>query len=193
MASIRKRGNTFQISVSLGYDTANDYAQRRKFFTFTPPPDTPPQKALKLAKQAAVDFERKVRGLPAFDENVKLSDLWAWYVENIAPRTLREHTFSVYKRVYRVHIEPVFGAVKLRDIAPARIDAMYTHLLKEGVVSTYYYVRDGYPFMEKLAKPVTHIYADIHVSIKTIRTLRQGNGTPSRDVCERLAHYMGEP
>jgi hypothetical protein len=51
MASIRKRGDTFQITVSMGVGV--DGLQIRKFDTFTPPKDINPKKARKLAEEHA--------------------------------------------------------------------------------------------------------------------------------------------
>lgn len=55
MATITKRGDTFRIKVSLGYDT--EHKQIIKSTTFKPPQGVTPKKAEKLAQQFAFDFE----------------------------------------------------------------------------------------------------------------------------------------
>ena len=71
MATINKRGNTFQIVVSLGLDVNGK--KIRKTTTYKPPENTTPKKAEKLAQEFAVEFERKCRGLSSLNENMRFS------------------------------------------------------------------------------------------------------------------------
>ena len=57
MPSIKKRGNSYRIMVSLGYGM--DGRQIRKNTTFTPPEDVTEGKALKLATAYAYEFEKE--------------------------------------------------------------------------------------------------------------------------------------
>lgn len=70
MATINKRGNTFQIVVSLGLDVNGK--KIRKTTTYKPPENTTPKKAEKLAQEFAVEFERKCKGLSSLNENMRL-------------------------------------------------------------------------------------------------------------------------
>ena len=56
MATITKRGNSFKIKVSLGYDS--NKKQILKTTTFRPPEGVTPKKAQKLAEEYAFEFER---------------------------------------------------------------------------------------------------------------------------------------
>ena len=60
MATITKRGETFRIKVSLGYDANGK--QIVKSTTFTPPIGATPKKAEKPANEYAFEFERHCKG-----------------------------------------------------------------------------------------------------------------------------------
>ena len=57
--SIRKRGNTYTITVSLGYDEQG--RQIRKNTTYTPPEGVTPKKAEKLAKEYDANVKHKLK------------------------------------------------------------------------------------------------------------------------------------
>ena len=74
MAAITKRGNTFQISVSMGYDT--DGKKIRKTTTFKPPANTTEKKAEKLAKEfvcVQIDMNEEKNGAICDAYNVAVS------------------------------------------------------------------------------------------------------------------------
>ena len=60
MATIAKRGNSFRIKVSLGYDINGK--QIIKSTTYTPPVGVSPKKGEKLALQYAFEFEQHCKG-----------------------------------------------------------------------------------------------------------------------------------
>ena len=194
MATITKRGETYLISVSLGYDTTEGggYKQRRKTLTFRPPAGVSPQKGRKLAEQAAMDFERKVKGLTAFNENMKLCDLWEWYNDNIAENRLRQHTLATYAHTWRMYIEPTLGNAKLKDIAPARIDALFMSLYKQGSVNTLYYIRPEIPLAELTERKLSYIADTFKVARQTVRYVMGGNGT-TKDAAEKIAAFLEMP
>ena len=80
MATITKRGDTFRIKVSLGYDT--EHKQIIKSTTFKPPQGVTPKKAEKLAQQFAFDFENRCKDYTELNENMRFSELADWYFEN---------------------------------------------------------------------------------------------------------------
>ena len=62
MATITKRGDTFRIKVSLGYDT--EHKQIIKSTTFKPPQGVTPKKAEKLAQQFAYALRTSAKTTP---------------------------------------------------------------------------------------------------------------------------------
>lgn len=119
MATITKRGDTFRIKVSLGYDT--EYKQIIKSTTFKPPQGVTPKKAEKLAQQFAFDFENRCKDYTELNENMRFSELTDWYFENYAPVELKPSTAYTYKSQYNNHIKPVIGNMKLKEITTPKL------------------------------------------------------------------------
>ena len=90
MAAINKRGDTFQIVVTLGRDTNGK--KIRKTTTYKPPENTTPKKAEKLAAEFAVEFERKCKGMTSLNENMRFVDMCEWFIDNYAKNELKEIT-----------------------------------------------------------------------------------------------------
>ncbi len=123
MATVKKRGNTFQITVSLGTDVHGK--KIRKTTTFKPPENTAPKKAEKLANEFAVDFERKCRGMTSLNENMRFVDMAVWFIENYAKNKLKEITAYNYERQIKNNLIPELGNMKLKDFTPAKITAFF--------------------------------------------------------------------
>lgn len=123
MATINKRGSTFQIVVSLGLDVNGK--KIRKTTTFRPPENTTPKKAEKLANEFAIEYERKCRGLSSLNENMRFSELAEWYIENYAKNKLKPITAYTYEGQIRNHLLPELGNMKLKDFTPAKITAFF--------------------------------------------------------------------
>ncbi len=119
MATITKRGDTFRIKVSLGYDT--EHKQIIKSTTFKPPQGVTPKKAEKLAQQFAFDFENRCKDYTELNENMRFSELADWYFENYAPVELKPSTAYTYKGQYNNHIKPVIGNMKLKEITSPKL------------------------------------------------------------------------
>ena len=113
MATINKRGNTFQIVVSLGLDVNGK--KIRKTTTYKPPENTTPKKAEKLAQEFAVEFERKCRGLSSLNENMRFSEMTEWYIDNYAKNKLKPITAYNYEKQIQNNLLPELGNIKLKD------------------------------------------------------------------------------
>ncbi|WP_294755315.1 site-specific integrase [uncultured Ruminococcus sp.] len=119
MATITKRGDTFRIKVSLGYDT--EHKQIVKSTTFKPPQGVTSKKAEKLAQQFAYDFENKCKDYTELNESMRFSELAGWYFENYAPIELKPSTAYTYNGQYKKHLKPVLGNMKLKDITTPKL------------------------------------------------------------------------
>jgi len=139
LASTRKRGDSFLITAYMGYETREkkdgsgvEYVQRKKTTTFTPPDGVTPGKAEKLAKEHAIKREDKIRGYVALDENKTLEELAEWYYKTVAPNTLKPNILLSYKNDVYMHIIPVIGREKLKNITPQMLDSLFRELQKSG-------------------------------------------------------------
>lgn len=126
MATLALRNGAYQIVVSLGYNEAG--RQIRKTSTFRIPEGTTPKKAEKLAKAYALEFEKKCKGFPDLNENMKFSELCEMYFQNYAPNRLKEITMYNYERQAKLHIMPVLGSMQLKKINPATLTNMFKKL-----------------------------------------------------------------
>ena len=141
MPSIKKRGDTFRIMVSLGYDIKG--RQIRKNTTFKPPLGVAPGKADKLAVAFAHEFEKKCQGMTNMNENLRFSELVLWYYEQIAPHKLKETTLNSTKYLIDTYVLPNIGHLKMKDISTSRIDELFNHLYKNGRKTVYYLLTEA--------------------------------------------------
>lgn len=130
MPSLTKRGNSYKIMVSLGYDASGK--QVRKTTTFVPPPEVTEGKGRKLAETYAHEFERHCRGMTNLGENMKFHELATWYYEEIAPNVLKDITIYSQTQLLKAYILPEIGHLKLRDIGTGRLDEFVNKLRKSG-------------------------------------------------------------
>ncbi len=72
MATIKKRGDSYRFTVSLGDDINGK--QLRKTMTWTPPEGMAPKKAENEAQRQAVLFEEKCRSGQVLDGGMKFAD-----------------------------------------------------------------------------------------------------------------------
>ena len=123
MATVNKRGNTYQIIVSLGLDVNGK--KIRKTTTFKPPENVTPRKADKLANDFAVEYEKKCKGMTSLKENMRFADMAEWFIENYAKNELKEITAYNYESQIKNHLLPELGNIKLKDFTPAKITAFF--------------------------------------------------------------------
>jgi len=108
-----------------------------KSTTFTPPPGVTEGKARKLAQEFAHEFERKCHGQAALRENMRLSEMCTWYMENYAANELKEISAYNYRAAIEHHILPALGNCKLKDLSPAMLTGFYKNLCQKqnGAIS----------------------------------------------------------
>ena len=140
MATIKKRGKSFQLIISCGYDSNGK--QIRKTRTFKPPEGVTEKKAVKLAERAAIEFENQYKNIPMLNENMKFSELTKLYIELYAQNALKPCTLYNYQTIIKSHFLPEFGSQRLKyinnttisrwlnslDIKPSTVHKMYTTL-----------------------------------------------------------------
>ena len=123
---IRKRGETYEFTVSAGFDGSGKHI--RNYTTFIAPEGVSETKADKLAIEAYMDFAKKAKGNKAFGENMKFNHLCDIYFTEYAPNKLKPVTAEHYKSNVKNHIAPLFGNKKLKDITTSDVSAFLTSL-----------------------------------------------------------------
>lgn len=181
MPSIKKRGDTFRIMVSLGYDM--DGHQIRKTTTFKPPENVTPGKAEKLATAYAYEFEKRCQGMVNMNENIRFSELCEWYYDQIAVHKLKPSTYYNNRKIIDCYVMPYLGNMKLKDINTARIDALFNELYRHGRKREMFRLRDPNLIPEGTRRPVSR---RSKVNLNMVKTCIEGVPV-MRDTAERLA------
>lgn len=186
MPSVKKRGKTFRIMVSMGYDMNGK--QIRKTTTFTPPYGVTDGKAEKLAKAYAYEFEKQCRGMTNFNENIRFHELFEWYYDQIAPNKLKEYTLETSRYILETYVLPYIGNMKLKDINTARIDALFNELHRHGSKREMYILKDTSLLAHGYRRPLSRKSG---VTMNTLRDM--ANGKPvMRSTAEKVAQACGK-
>lgn len=130
MATIKKQGRGYQITVSTGYDAQG--RRHRQYLTWVPSPGmTERQIERELARQAAL-FEERVRNGAAVDAGIRFSDFAEKFMTEYAELHLKPKTVHGYRRNLE-RINQAIGHIRLNKLRTAHINAFYRNLQEEGV------------------------------------------------------------
>ena len=131
MASIRKRGGGYQITVSCGYDiTGKKLIQTT---TFTPDPNLSPKKQEIAVKNFALEFENKIKSGYAMDgRKITLKKFAEKLLEEYDKKKLAAVTVIKYTEELHDKILPALGHLKLSTINPSTLNSFYQSMLKDG-------------------------------------------------------------
>ena len=115
MASIKKRGNSYLISVSNGRD--ENYKQIIEYKTFTPDPSWSERRLKKELDKAVAEFEEEVKSSPYYKyRKMTFSEFCEkWYSEYVIVE-LELNTQSSYRDVLDNHLLPGLGEHNLLDL-----------------------------------------------------------------------------
>lgn len=128
MATIRKRGNSYQIRVSAGYDS--EYRQVIHTKTWKPTPGmTERQIEKEVARQAIMFEELCKKGIVSV--NIKFKDFSEQWLENYARVNLKSTSYqrmlSSTKRIYAA-----FGNMRVDSITRGHIQSFIDNMSKNG-------------------------------------------------------------
>jgi len=130
MATIEKRGNSYKIVVSKGYDIGGK--QLRERMTWTPPPGMTAKQIEKELNRQATLFEEQVKCSTTHDGNIRLKEFTDLFLKEYAYPLLKAKTaFGYEQRMERVN--EALGHIKLKDLKPGHIASFYSNLQEEGM------------------------------------------------------------
>ena len=130
MASIRKRGNTYQIRVSAGYDITG--RQLTKTMTWKPTDKMTPKQIEKELNRQATLFEEKVASGLVGDNRQTFAE-YSRYVLDLKERAgLKRKTLENYHFMMR-YTDKEIGHLKLTDIRPKHLNDLYKQLSADGM------------------------------------------------------------
>ncbi len=127
MASIQKRGNSYRVTVSNGYDINGKKITETA--TYTPEPGMTQKQIQKALNEFVVDFERDVK----YGKNIKggkmtFQELAKLFMEDMKPPELARTTYSDYRRRLDQRILLAIGHMKIGMINPKTIKNYKTML-----------------------------------------------------------------
>lgn len=137
MASVRKRGSSYQITVS--NSRRSDGSQILERATYTPEPGMTKSQIEKALEAFIVDFERAVKsGQNIKGKRMTLKELSELYIADMEPKDgvddgpLAFTTWVLYKGILKNRIIPMLGHVKIGDIIQKTINDYAKELRKDG-------------------------------------------------------------
>ena len=131
MATIKKQGRGYKISVSCGYGL--DGKQIRQHMTWVPDPGMTPRQTEKELQRQAVLFEEAVKhGKSSANGNIRFDAFCKIFLDDYARLYLKAKTVDGYEK-HLQKIMPGIGHFKLKDIRPAHIASLYKNLQEDGM------------------------------------------------------------
>ena len=127
MASIRKRKNSYQITVSNGRDATGK--QILETTTFIPDPSKTDKQNQKALEKFAMEFEDKVKSGKYLDgEKLSFQEFMEIWFQDYAAHHLEDTTLQQYRHLLDTHIIPEIGHLKLSKILPVHLNKLYNTL-----------------------------------------------------------------
>lgn len=128
MASIRKRGSSYQITVSNGRDLTGK--QLIETATWLPDPEKTERQNRKALEKFVIEFEEKVKSGRYLDgEKITFQAFTERWLEEYAAMHLEATTIENYRFLLKTHILPFLGHLKLSRIQPAHLNRLYSDML----------------------------------------------------------------
>lgn len=139
MASIRKRGNSYQITVSNGRDRTGK--QIIETTTFVPDPDKTECQNQKALDKFVIEFEYKVKSGKYLDGEKLTYDAYIkMWLKDYANKQMEQTSIERCETALNNHILPALGHMKLAKIQPLHIQKLYDDLIEKG------YIKNGKPY-----------------------------------------------
>lgn len=129
MAAIRKRGNTYQIRASLGYNLAGK--QIIKTLSWSPAPGMTARQIEKELERQAVLFEDKCQSGLIVDGNARFAEYAATWLD-INENNLSPSTYKRYGALLE-RINAAIGHIKLTELQAHHLQEFYKNLAENGI------------------------------------------------------------
>lgn len=150
MATIKKRGESYTITVSMGYDLRGK--QLRHYMTWTPEPGMTPRQIEKELKRQEVLFEERCQTQQVHGGNIKLADFIEHWLRDYAERELKPRTLVTYRNLIP-RINAALGHIRLDKLTPKHLLSFYANLSEDGIrLDTKYEPRNGISFKDLLCE-----------------------------------------
>ena len=173
MASIKKRGDGYQITVSLGRDINNK--QIRNYLEWIPEPGMTERQIEKEVNRQAVLFEERCKKGLCLDGSMKFCEFAEKFMSDYAKPNLKKSTISGYEDKI-LFINQALGNIRVKDLRPHHFVAFYKNLGEEGVRrdTKYTLTIDLKKWIKKSGKSKIQISRETGICTYTIRVMENG-------------------
>lgn len=188
MATIKKRGNSYQIRVYTGYGT--DGKQKELTKTWTPPYGMSQKQSDKEALFQATLFEQQIQTGITANPKTKLSDFANYWMTVYAIPNLKAKTVTRYKGLM-VRINANLGHISLNKIHPGTLLEFYKLLAAEQPENvTYRCITDFKELLKQHKQTQASLSQQTGVSIGTLYNIIRGRNTSlatAQTICSALS------
>ena len=133
MATVTKRGKTYQVTVSNG--RRSDGSQIRETTTFVPDPTKTEKQNQKALEKFVFEFEERVRsGKYLKGEKISYLEYSAIWMEEYVRKQLSPTTYERNETALKKTIIPAIGHLKLTEITPLHLQRLYREMSEKGYV-----------------------------------------------------------
>lgn len=129
MATIEKRGDSYRITVSAGYDLQGKQIKKR--MTWRPAPTMTQRQVEKELERQSVLFEEDVANGLYLNSSIRFADFADIWINDYAIPHLRPSTVNGYKRNL-ARLNEHIGHIKLCKLQPHNVNACYKAIAEEG-------------------------------------------------------------
>lgn len=130
MATITKRGETYRIRVSCGYDITGKQIMRST--TWDPEPSMTKKQIEKELQRQTVLFEEKCRTGQFLDGSIKFAEFAEQWIHDHAEKQLKAKTVARYKTLL-IRINQGIGHIRLDKLQPHHILEFCNNLAEGGI------------------------------------------------------------
>jgi len=189
MATIEKRGNTYKIIVSKGYDINGK--QLRERMTWVPNAGLTTKQIEKELNRQATLFEEQVKFSNTHNGNIRLVDFTELFLKDFARPTLKVKTVVNYEEKMKI-INEALGHIKLKDLKPGHINSFYANLHEEGMRMRRAAKAkfDFEKWFNETKKPATTLAVESGISAGTFQKLKKEENISLKNA-EAISKFAG--
>ena len=130
MSTVQKRGESYRITASAGYDSQGK--QIRRSMTWRPAPGMTEKQIEKELERQKVLFEDRVKSGQYMDGNVKFQDFAERWFEDYGKEHLRNRTYYEYQRIAK-RVYEALGHIRIDRLRPHHLLEFYKQLSTSGI------------------------------------------------------------
>lgn len=188
MATVQKRGNSYRITVSSGYDLSGK--QLRHCITWLPAPGMTQKQVEKELERQKVLFEERCRTGQLLDGSIRFADFADRWLKDYAEKQLRKKTLAEYKRLLP-RINMAIGHIRLDALRPDHLLSFYENLSEKGIRadSKYRCTIDFKKYLSDSNMTKTRLSELAKVGISTLDSITKGkniNRKSAQLICTAL-------